>query len=889
MRSGVSRADLLRGYLASGESGLDSMARVAGYQRLPELREEPAPEAEPLTTDTVAVTAPRKDTEARRVPFWQPTVVEEREVDGSAPDPYDGVQPLPPPSTSTERAPESEELECWSRLEPVLRSLLSTAASSRRPDIPRLVRRLSQRRAVEQVPRQRRRTWPTSLTVLIDHDRRLVPFWEDMARVWSRLREHCGGSAIKARVLLSGPRGPATDERGRVHRQWREAASEGPVLALSDLGHFGTWSEREDWLSEARRLREEGRSLAALVPCPPTRWQVSVTRAWNAAAWERRLGVPASTPWEERRLQARRLLTLLSPALRVEPGLLRAVRRSLPAAVADVGTELDAWRHELLRGRHAAAAAFRSLGLRETFATARHSEDEPVDPCIERFRERVVEQLEHWRRHLPDEIRVEETLTLWSLTPDLVGEERRQEAAAYLPRLVQSLRASQGEEAADLVRWFGRLVARLPKETVAIEPVKEALLDASALVSQLDPQFESPVPLDPARLERLGGMRGTTRGWTVFQDEDGLGFDPSETVSDLQPSRALGSVRAATPLALVTVGEQRAQSHVLSAEERQWVPAAPEASVELLTDRSRLVLRRLEKPAWASAVGRDRYGLWAEVKVGVVRSRMRWIPPGTFWMGSPAGEAGRFRWETRHRVTLTTGHWLGETPCTQELWRELTGANPSVFQHPRRPVENVSWDDCQDFLRKLNERIEGLGAGLPTEAQWEHACRAGIGTATWVGDLVIRGENHASELDDIAWYGGNSGVDFDLEAGADSSDWEDKQYEHSKAGSRMVGLKQANPWGLKDMLGNVGEWCADWYGIHEGGDEVDPVGPDRGPGPVIRGGSWDGAARFCRMAYRNWRTSSYRWGGLGFRLSWGQLSEPEDSESCDGSGTSLSS
>jgi formylglycine-generating enzyme required for sulfatase activity len=279
-------------------------------------------------------------------------------------------------------------------------------------------------------------------------------------------------------------------------------------------------------------------------------------------------------------------------------------------------------------------------------------------------------------------------------------------------------------------------------------------------------------------------------------------------------------------------------------------------------------------PSWARGWGQDRYGIFVEIAVGKVRQTLRWIPGGTFWMGSPENEAGRSEWEwPRHLVTLTDGFWLADTPCTQELWQEVMGKNPSEFVSPRRPVENVSWADTQVFLERLNERIPGLEAVLPTEAQWERACRAGTETATWLGDLEILGERNAPLLDGIAWYGGNSGVDWDLEKGRDSSGWKEMQFPHKRAGTRPVMLKKPNPWGLYDMLGNVWEWCSDWSARPQAGAQdprTDPVGPAEGPERVFRGGSWYDHARFVRAAYRYWRHPDDRSSYLGFRLSRGR-------------------
>jgi formylglycine-generating enzyme required for sulfatase activity len=277
-------------------------------------------------------------------------------------------------------------------------------------------------------------------------------------------------------------------------------------------------------------------------------------------------------------------------------------------------------------------------------------------------------------------------------------------------------------------------------------------------------------------------------------------------------------------------------------------------------------------PDWASGWGQNRFGVFVDLTLDSVTQRLRWIPPGQFQMGSPATEPGR--WDTegpRHRVTLTRGYWLFDTPCTQALWMAVMGKNPSRFQTPARedrPVERVSWDEVQGFLVEVNARIPGLDLVLPTEAQWERACRAGTDTALYTGEIEILGDNNAPALDPIAWYGGNSGVDFDLKEGADSAKWPGKQYPHERAGTRPVKGKQANPWGLYDMLGNVWEWCRDGMHNYTAEPAVDPVGPEEpGADRVGRGGSWDSSARNVRCASRFAFQPGDRIDALGFRCA----------------------
>jgi formylglycine-generating enzyme required for sulfatase activity len=239
-------------------------------------------------------------------------------------------------------------------------------------------------------------------------------------------------------------------------------------------------------------------------------------------------------------------------------------------------------------------------------------------------------------------------------------------------------------------------------------------------------------------------------------------------------------------------------------------------------------------PAWASEWGEDRRGVFVAFTVDDIAQRLRWIPADVFRMGSPGDEPGRWDDEgPRHTVYITQGFWLSDTPCTQALWEAVMGENPARFKSPKRPVEQVSWDDVQGFLTRINERAPGLELCLPTEAQWEHACRAGTDTALYTGPIEILGENNAPALDPIAWYGGNSGVNFELEEGYDSSGWAQTQYPNPKSGTHPVKGKLPNPWGLCDMLGNVWEWCAD--GLRDYDERPAERGEARGGLPSYRG------------------------------------------------------
>ena len=291
-------------------------------------------------------------------------------------------------------------------------------------------------------------------------------------------------------------------------------------------------------------------------------------------------------------------------------------------------------------------------------------------------------------------------------------------------------------------------------------------------------------------------------------------------------------------------------------------------------------LSRGRAPAWAAEWGEDRFGPLAVLevphrKLKVAQQVFRYVPPGTFRMGSPIGKPKRFNDEgPQHEVTLTKGFWMADTPCCQDLWEAAMGKNPSEFVDPKRPVEQVSWNDVQTFVTKLNELQPELRVRLPTEAQWEYACRAGSATALYPaggadGSIVILGEHNAPALDAIAWYGGNSGVDWDLDPkiGYHSSNWAEMQYQHTRAGTRRVKHKLPNGWGLYDLLGNVWEWCADAMRDYTDQPQVDPgEGMSTDVSRVVRGGSWNYRARYVRCASRNQNRVGHRHSNLGFRL-----------------------
>jgi len=237
-------------------------------------------------------------------------------------------------------------------------------------------------------------------------------------------------------------------------------------------------------------------------------------------------------------------------------------------------------------------------------------------------------------------------------------------------------------------------------------------------------------------------------------------------------------------------------------------------------------------PSWTNSIG----------------MRFTWVPPGTFHMGSPGHEPERQTNETRHRVTLTRGFYLGVHPVTQAQWQTVMGRNASRFLGDTRPVECVSWEDCQQFCQKLT-RKDGLEGELPspyrmpTEVEWEYACRSGTTSAFHFGDNIstIQANFHANYVSSVGPKG---------------------KYRQE---TTPVGTFRGNAWGLYDMHGNVFEWCADSYRPYSEHDVVDPL-PEEGDVRVLRGGSWHSLVARCRSACRGWGAPGYCGSDVGFRV-----------------------
>ena len=249
------------------------------------------------------------------------------------------------------------------------------------------------------------------------------------------------------------------------------------------------------------------------------------------------------------------------------------------------------------------------------------------------------------------------------------------------------------------------------------------------------------------------------------------------------------------------------------------------------------------------------------------------IPSGSFQMGCSDGDENcQDDEKPQHKVTISNSYYMGKYEVTQGQWKRVVGNNPSFFKNcgDDCPVEQVSWNDVQEFIRKLCEveKMSPCKYRLPTEAEWEYAARAGSKSRIYMGDMKILGKHNSPELDGIAWYSGNSGVSYG--GGFDCSEWSEKQYSSLECGTHPVGQRKPNAWGLYDMIGNVSEWNDDWYDEKYYNKEYQTDPKNAEPGllmwRVLRGGSWGSHTWYSRLSTRGYNNPALRSDGSGFRL-----------------------
>ena len=715
---------------------------------------------------------------------------------------------------------------------------------------------LSQARALRLPHQCQRPLLSSDIWIVPDMSERLMLWWPDLRGTARNMQDYFGRSACRILPwrLRLGQLAPANGQEQPL------PGGQTVIVLLSDSGQLGNSAERELWRNQCASWRAQG---AQVLPCAP-----SGLHSYSSDL----------QPLME-------LLACLSMVQWCSPALLRYWRRLLGASVRD---EYALWHHP-------------DVWTQPDGCGLRHRRQLVHQQLFKSWPALRQEQLLTAAAALRQGVSPRETLEeLWlrdsAGLPLAAGQQRQ------LGLAIDTLQHSQDEEQQ---AWLWRLSERHNQLLWQRQPeLHDACLGARRALAQgvveLGPGMDAGAYLK----ERMGRENGSL-SMRLLLDQNHLVF-----ASAAKPQQGITLVE----FNCSTEGfEMRAGSQPLMLREGTRLRTTGlSAPLQLHTGSERLLVDRVQSPSWSVETGRDDNGLFARADNGTmcrwrypgdilaafeplraggcakaawvaqgawenerpldppfighedkfgyyynlvipgtgISQRMRWIPPGRFTMGSPLTEPDRQPDEQPHSVTLSQGYWLADTACTQALWAAVMGKNPSHFKGDKKPVENVNWNDVQTFLERINKKLPNVQIQLPSEAQWEYACRAGSETVFSWGDSLSPEQAH-----------------YDY-----SGPYRDGKKEKRQNGTVEVKVFQPNVWGLHQMHGNVWEWCNDWYGDYLSDEALDPQGPSSGTQRVLRGGSWFGSGGWLRSAVRSrgrpdFRDRDFIVNDTGFRFS----------------------
>jgi formylglycine-generating enzyme required for sulfatase activity len=886
MSAQVSRADLLRAlHLGRDDVVVLEHTDAIWWGYVPPLRQAqqppvqvsmaiPLPVAEPMpSADTTATVAPKARGALRMPEVWVAERVTPENVeqsDGGSAEPLAQRPPLRPEEILPPDAPRVR----YQDLVPLPRLVRPLSSELRQPrpgaiDVQALLRASARRRWPRNPPRRAWAAWPQSLVVLLDVSPQLFPYRRDMNRFVGLLQGLVPKMQLKFLAGWDGPQGrwePLEGDAAAQDDVALQPQSGQTYLILSDLGLLrrssGLTQSWRAWLMEARRnhcrclalapvaVDDVDAALTALVRVlrwsPDSRWVPERGGRVDADASGERACEPDAL---------RELLACLAATLRMDPPLLRALRQH-GRAPQDASLEGRLWTHPDVCGTNYAV-------LRQHASVSASAPDRGLWSALHDL---AAEHHAHW----PLGMKLVDAMQQLAATPETLPA-LLDATRDTLKSLADDLSSARGDQAM-LIATGEYVLNRIPAQA---QPLLGSTLDTLA--------------------RSIGRPVGTRRRWCLLQRGEHLYIAPAGYTRQAGPGGMLCS----------DVGEAASGEWVCIAQPKQlpgyWplpeegmlrLPALlPGSLLTLAGVKTRLDRRKRTRGAWGWRqsdadvvetvdlpvlenaidfpaeswprtivygrgqdrrdvgvyIDRDAYGAFLELQSAPLLAkgypsnlppRFRYIEPGTFLQGSPEG-VGHSDEHPQKTVTLGQGLWLAETPCTQALWLAVMGKNPSHFKEgedaPQRPVESVSWDDVTAFLQTLQPMLPpGCQAVLPSESQWEYACRAGTQTEYWWGDAHDDARANWSEQ-----HGGTTPVD---------------RY-------------PPNPWGLRDMHGNVWEWCRDAKRSYTAEPALDPEGSSPPSWPVVRGGSWNYLRGHARAARRYERERRFAYRSLGFRFA----------------------
>ena len=737
-------------------------------------------------------------------------------------------------------------------------------------DLDKTIDKISRAELLNDFPKKHQQHQTASLQIIDDRQTHLIPYWQDHSWLTAQLYQEYAHYQIERAVIPNGETEPyrITAESRLVDYQLPEPST--PVLLISDLGQLlqhkqmqeGETSIPKQYQALLNALAQNGNHVVILSAAPVRSYPISIRRNHHCMAWE---ASAKRQDAETLQKQLNLLINLATASIRLEPGLLRQLRLELNHASAEneipASVESLVWQHPDIKEPHSVAATFSVKAQRELNFTNRTAGQQAI----------ALRAVRQWHADLPREIWDEEILKDESLVDieSIFTEEEQadflQDIEAAKGRLQAMLDTEklQGENADAYRAWVSRMSRRVNARAVQYGAASKEIQQLQYAIDSSQHQNEMGDVYDAKNLPQTSGKK---RKYQLYQvgNQFAVGVYPQNSQpSTGSPLGAFETRESSIKLIFADSSSQEVDlSYDYTSDKIRVVCDIPEKqqTITLQTAETELTLGLVEKPTWASSMGQDRFGLYADLPIPnkqekPIEQRFRWIPAGDFMMGSPDNEPERYAEdEDYHHVTLTTGYWLADTTVTQAQWQAVMGKNPSSFtDNSLNPVERVSHEDAMHFISGLRERLDRFSSPhklqLPSEAQWEYACRAGTTTPFSFGENISPKQ-----------------VNYDGS----------RPYNNGEKGqdrSKTVAVKSLppNPWGLYEMHGNVDEWCADAWQEQLGNSAVaDPVlQGDKGSSRVVRGGAWDSDGRDVRSASRPLYSPASRYYDFGFRLSLG--------------------
>ncbi len=754
--SPCSRADLLDLIAERGETFLEQASALVGFART--AGPIGAEQGEPGADDeaTLGIVQPPELPHGSVAPSRAASAIDPHEL---APTPFFQMQRRAPvaeprrPSLDGDAgpvwtgprnaAPVAALLSSWADQVPPFRRTLTVLAPGRRPNIKAAIKRISVGKVLDRIPRRPRRFWPERVQVVVDGSKRLTTVWLDPTVIVAGLRSLLPKGNVEHVDIVERLDDAVFQDRNDWDRYGsHELPSPGtPILVIGDLGllSVGGATDQAMWLDLARRAERQGSACLCLFPGTLNRVTPQMARRWVILPWERATAIAPVLPVDD-------LLTLVSPVIRLEPGLLRAVRRLFPKM--DAGLEADLWQSSALSSRNCDAASY---GSDEITPWRRRLDGlAKTDPDTVR---RVLRLIRAWHldKGLQEDIWAEEVLcmspVLQALLDDTEDVQRADEVWLRHWRMIETDDPGViggGATRGEVLERFDRMRTRTPQGC----PNTRLSFAWSRMGVEADKRGLRG-PTGPMQLSAYGP--GAEHPFAVQLRQQGAWIRPHALGDDDDLGLGMGS-----PLAEI----QTHNAHF----ERQEI--APNSHSEAIPDNDPAFWIHGTPPPWAHRWGVDGVGPWVTIEIArkegpAVTQRMRWIPAGRFLMGSPSDEPGRYGDEgPQHEVRFTQGHWMFDTPVTQALWTAVMGDNPSQFKGADRPVECVSWDDAAAFLERINGLKPGLDLSLPTEELWEYAARAGTAGPNYVGgeEALVECVGFLAALIDVGAEVGSEGL-----------------------------------------------------------------------------------------------------------------------------------